>query len=245
MIKTTIKTLLLLLVINSQPLLADNIGLLITATGKYIQYVDPLIESAEKHFCKEHKVTYFIFTDSNLPSTENTIYLPHNRLGWPFDTMMRFEAYLNERDLLEQQDYLFCCDADMLFVGEVGSEILSDLVATQHPGFVSKRGSYETDPRSTACINDHEGEIYFAGGFYGGNSTCVMDLCQTNVEHIHQDLSQGIIAVWHDESHLNRYFVDNLPTKILNPSYCYPESWDLPYAKKLLALDKNHSEMRE
>jgi len=32
--------------------------------------------------------------------------------------------------------------------------------------------------------------------------------------------------------------------KFLDPSYCYPESWNLPYEKKLLALDKNHQEIR-
>ncbi len=37
-------------------------------------------------------------------------------------------------------DYLFATDADMRFVGPVGDEILAKLVATQHPGFVGKRG---------------------------------------------------------------------------------------------------------
>jgi hypothetical protein len=43
---------------------------------------------------------------------------------------------------------------------------------------------------------------------------------------------------------MNRYFIDNQPTKILDPSYCYPESWNIPFNKKLLALDKNHSDVR-
>ena len=33
-------------------------------------------------------------------------------------------------------------------------------------------------------------------------------------------------------------------TVILDPSYCYPESWDLPFPKRLLALDKHHEEIR-
>jgi histo-blood group ABO system transferase len=64
-------------------------------------------------------------------------------------------------------------------------------------------------------------------------------------ENIKADLAKNIIAIWHDESHLNRYFIDNKPTKILSPSYCYPESWQLSYPKRLLALDKNHQNMRE
>ncbi len=58
------------------------------------------------------------------------------------------------------------------------------------------------------------------------------------------DYSRGIIAVWHDESHMNRYFIDNSPTVILSPSYCYPENVNLSYTKRLLALDKNHQEIR-
>ena len=67
-------------------LFGENVGLLVMATGKYIQFIDPLINSAEKHFCKNHKVTYFIFTDSDLPSTDRIVYIQQKRLGWPFDT---------------------------------------------------------------------------------------------------------------------------------------------------------------
>ena len=34
-------------------------------------------------------------------------------------------------------------------------------------------------------------------------------------------------------------------SRILSPSYCYPENWKLKYPKKLLALDKNHDEIRK
>ena len=225
-------------------LFGENVGLLVMATGKYIQYVDPLISSAEKHFCKNHKVTYFIFTDSDLPSTDRIVYIKQKRLGWPFDTMMRYHTYLESQDILKTQDYLFACDADMLFVDEVGDEILSKRVATLHPSFVGQRGTYETNPDSKAYIPSHEGECYFAGGFYGGEALEVLRIAQVNANNIDNDLKQDLIAIWHDESHWNRYCVDNQPTLILSPSYCYPESWGLPYTPRLLALDKNHHEMR-
>jgi len=43
---------------------------------------------------------------------------------------------------------------------------------------------------------------------------------------------------------MNRYFIDNKPTKILSPSYCYGESMNIPFERRLIALDKNHSEVR-
>lgn len=236
---------ILILLFNYHALSCHNIGLLVVATGKYIQFVEPLINSANKHFCPGHQITYFIFTDGQAPKAENIVSIYQKRLGWPFDTMMRMDMYARQKELLQQMDYLFACDADMLFVDTVGNEILGDLVATQHPGYVGQRGTYETRNISTAYISPREGNMYFAGGFYGGKATHVLAMAEAITKNIKTDLEKNIVAVWHDESHLNRYFIDHKPTVILNPSYCYPESWNLPYPKKLLALDKNHAAMRK
>ncbi len=204
-----------------------KVGLLIVATGKYIQFVEPLIKSARKHFCTNHDVTYFIFTDRYLEPQKDVVPIEHKRLGWPYDTMMRCAAYYSNKEYYEHFDYLFATDADMRFVDTVGEEIFGDRVATQHPGFVNKRGTYETRAISTAYVKRNEGQYYFAGGFYGGSAQEFLKMNKTMVENIQKDLTKNIIAVWHDESHLNRYFIDNPPTNILSPSYCYPESWRL------------------
>ena len=36
------------------------IGLLLICTGKYTEFLDPVIESYEKYFCSESKKIYFI-----------------------------------------------------------------------------------------------------------------------------------------------------------------------------------------
>jgi histo-blood group ABO system transferase len=218
---------------------------LIVATGKYIRFVDPLIQSAKKHFCRNHNVTFFVFTDQEYNAPEHTVRIEQQRLGWPYDTMMRYQMYFDNWHMISDQDYLYACDADMLFVGDVGDEILGERVATLHPGFYRCRGTYETDLRSQACVRPNEGKHYFAGGFYGGNKNSFLHILETNLRHIKADLSRGIIAIWHDESHWNRYCIDFAPTVILSPSYCYPQSWHLPFEKKLLALDKDHVEIRQ
>lgn len=119
------------------------------------------------------------------------------------------------------------------------------LVATQHTGYYSRRGTPETNPASLACVNDAEEMEYFVGAFNGGKSSEYIKMAETLSNNIDIDYSKGIIAVWHDESHMNRYFIDNKPTKILNPSYCYGESMNIPFDKKLLALDKKHEIVRE
>lgn len=222
-----------------------KVGLCIMATGRYDVYAQRFIESARKFFCKNHEVTYFVFTDGNVTPAPDVVQIYQKRLGWPHDTLMRFEVYADHKDALAGMDYLYASDADMLFVADVGDEILGKRVGTQHPGFVGKRGTYETNVISMACVAPSEGKYYFAGGFYGGQRTEFFKLVKHLSMQIHVDLRKNFIAVWHDESHLNRYFIDHQPTVILSPSYCYPERWNLPYKRRLLALDKNHEKMRK
>lgn len=225
-------------------LCAAKVGLLITATGKYTRFVNRLITSARKHFCLGHEVTYYVFTDGKIRGGRDVVRIEQAKLGWPYDTMMRFEFYANNWDKLQREEYLYACDADMLFVNRVGEEIFGNFVATYHPGFIDKRGTYENDSRSLAYVSEYEGTAYFAGGFYGGRREEVLNLCRKLSQNIRQDLQRGIIAVWHDESHLNRHCIDHPPTVCLSPSYCCPKNQSLPYQKRLMALDKNHDEVR-
>jgi len=224
-----------------------KIGLLIIATGKYGRFVRPLLSSAKKHFLKDHKVTYYVFTDDvsilSAPD-ENIIPVFKEHKPWPHATLSRYETFHNNSELLSKEEYLFYCDADMRFASTVGDEILGDMVATIHPGFLGKRGTPETRKESLACVAPLEEMTYFAGGFNGGTSENFLQMSKTIAKNINIDMDNDIIAIWHDESHMNRYFIDNNPTNILSPSYCYPESCDLPYEGKLLALDKNHAEIR-
>jgi len=222
-----------------------KIGLCIMATGRYVHFAEQLIESGRKYFLTNHDVTYFVFTDNRINQEKDVVVIPQKRLGWPYDTMMRFEVYFKNKNLLQEMDYLFASDADMLFVAPIGEEILGPLVGTVHPGYVGRRGTYEVNPYSKAFVRADEGQIYFAGGFYGGDREHFFTLIDHNQKMIQEDLSKGIIPLWHDESHLNRYFLDHQPSIVLSPSYCYPESLNLPYPKKLLALDKNHAELRK
>lgn len=242
--RAVLLTLLLWLAVIG-PVAAAQIGLCITATGRYDQFVPELVESARKHFCPAHKVTFFVFTDGTIPLANDIVCIEQKRLGWPYDTMMRMKIYYANRLALEEMDYLFAIDADMRFVGKVDEQILSKRVGTAHPGFVGKRGSYETDERSLAKVCENEGKTYFAGGFWGGSRLEFLKACKVISTRIDKDLESGIIPVWHDESHLNRYFIDFPPTKVLSPSYCYPEELELPYKKKILALCKNHSVLRQ
>jgi histo-blood group ABO system transferase len=226
-----------------------NVGLLVVATNKYISFVDQLVASADKWFLPECNVTYCIFTNNptkiNTSRCVNILNIEHE--PWPAPTLKRYDYFNTYTDYLKTFDYLYYCDADMKFVDIVGIEILHELVATNHPGFFNKNNiefSYERRQNSKAYIPFGKGNNYYAGGFNGGCAPKFLQMAKTIVDWRKQDDIFNIIPVWHDESYMNKYMYLNEPTKILDPSYCYPESWNLPFQKRLLALDKNHSEMR-
>ena len=226
-----------------------KIGLLIIATNKYAQFVEPLISTADKYFLPNEEVTYFIFTNQNIDIKTERKYIKveTEHSEWPWMTLGRYKIFSNSSEILKEMDYLYYCDADMRFENLVGQEILSDLVVTQHHGYYMMRGTPETDLRSLACVRAYEEMQYFAGGFNGGTSESYLKMAKQLSENIDIDYSNGIIAVWHDESHLNRYVIDNKPTKVLDPGYCFFENnmYDIRFEKKLLALVKDHSEYRK
>ena len=59
-------------------------------------------------------------------------------------------------------------------------------------------------------------------------------------KRVDTDYSNDIIALWHDESHLNKFFSEN-PDRVnaLSPDYAYPECFpQYPYDRKIIHLAK-------
>lgn len=224
-----------------------KIGLLVIATNKYISFLNDLLSSADEYFLPDQNVEYFVFTDHKVIGIEskrkiNLVKTKHK--PWPWMTLGRYEIFSSNAEYFAGTDYLFYCDADMKFCNTVGTEILSDRVATQHPGYYGTRGTPETNSNSLAYVSEFESMQYFAGGFNGCSKKEYLKMSDTLSKNIQQDYDNNIIAVWHDESHMNRYFIDHPPTKILDPGYCYGESSKPPFTPRLIALNKNHKEIR-
>jgi len=217
-----------------------KIGVCIVAMDEYEMKAKELIESGRKFFCINHDVAYFIFTDGEkLHEANDLIKVRQENFGWPYVTLKRFQVYEEHAKLFEKMDYLFAVDADLVFVAPVGEEVLSDLVATQHPAFLKKRGDYENKKISAAYVGPHEGKHYFSCSLYGGRKNEFLNLVKEARKRVDADLEKKFISRWHDQSYLIRYLIDHPPTRILNPSYCYPEDWQLEYPKKLVASGKS------
>ncbi len=75
-----------------------------------------------------------------------------------------------------------------------------------------------------------------------------MGMAETIAERVNKELEKNVVALWHDESHMNRYLIDTPPTLDLDPTYCYAEEFigtNYPYKPgKIIALKKNHNDIR-
>jgi hypothetical protein len=70
-------------------------------------------------------------------------------------------------------------------------------------------------------------------------------MCNILRNRIEEDLRKNYIALWHDESYMNRYMIENPPTTILSPVYAQPQNWASFGRTKIMHVDKNHLEVRK
>lgn len=233
-----------------------KIAIVYICTGKYDRFFGDFYESSENLFIPGSGKTYFVWTDSELESFNkpNVIKTHQEKLGWPFDTLMRFNMFVTRREELLEFDYVFFFNANMKILKEMSSlDVLPTiednwLVSVEHPGYPDSRGPLESRIESTAYINPLTNTQYRQGCLFGGASKEFINMIDELDRNVSIDLEKDIIAIWHDESHMNRYFVDNKP-KTLKPNYAYPENWQFNGEKICIQIDKSkypggHQELR-
>lgn len=238
----------------------NKVGILYICTGKYVMFLENFITSAEKYLLPNSRKEYYIFTDYDFKEyTEDRIHIINqNKLGWPFDTLMRFKLFTNIKDKLQDKDYLFFYNANSVFQDYVlESELLPTaednwLTGVVHSGYCNMPVSnlnYEKNPVSTAYVDITGSKVYYyyQGALFGGRTPEMLDLCQELSNNVDTDLAKDLIAIWHDESHLNYYFNEIKAPKRLHPYYSYPElapvspyiPRNVGYGVKTIQLDKN------
>ena len=229
-----------------------KILILTIATNKYIQFVERLYDNIEDNFLNGHEIQGLLFTDHDVETSDNIKVSQIEHEDWPMPTLKRYNYFVKEKDYISKFDYCFYFDVDMGIVSSVGDEVLSDLVATMHPYqsfYPKEQRTYDRNSKSLAYVPiGEEGELYYAGGFNGGSTKRFLEMAEVLADRVTKDLENGVIALWHDESQMNRYLIDNPPTLSLTPSYCFAEEQmqnsDYPYKAKIIALKKDHNELR-
>ena len=239
-----------------------NIGIFFIGTGNYINFFENYYDNCEKYLLPNLNKTYFCFTDAEFDGDvpDNIKVIPTESYTLPDATLKRFHTILKPREEYSSLDYLIYLDADML-VNEVINEdefsFDSDFFGVHHPGFYKKEQVFPYEKRSMSQAYVSSGDTYWQGCFWGGKTNSVIELCEVLSERVDIDLQKNIIAEWHDESHINKFFLENSERVFtFNPEYAFPEVYDTdpnkdlnypnidPEKRKIIHLLKNHSEIR-
>ncbi|CAI9582521.1 unnamed protein product [Staurois parvus] len=234
------------------------VGLSVFAVKQYLEsYLTDFLVSANLYFMPDLSCVFYILTDCPdhvpdiklRPGVSKVIFQIPKRSRWQDISMLRMKDLLDLvlPQAIDEVDYLFCMDVDQIFTSNYGPEVLGELVAQIHSGYyLANREdfTYETDPRSAAYIPPGQGQFYYHASVFGGTPLSLFNLTSSCLNGILRDKKQKVEAIWHDESHLNRYFaLERLPEKILSPEYCWDNRLWLKY-HKLVWAKKKYSQLR-
>ena len=236
---------------NSKP----SVAILYIATGRYTVFWDYFYQSAEKYLLPDCDKHYILFTDSDLlidslkTKSDQVTAFKKEAMEWPFSTLMRFKFFLDAENTIKNHDFVFFFNANTEFLSIITKQDLLPLspkenltLCLQPHMFHSSRNKYTYDrnPKSSAYIAFNEGKYYFTGALNGGTTEAYLELCHTLYNNTQSDLKNNVIALWHDESHLNKYALGRKDIKILPPYFTRGEREYWKKTSKLMFSDKSH-----
>lgn len=180
-------------------------------------------------------VTYYVFTDLTekmpdiklAPQRSIKVIQVERHSRWQDVSMMRMKTISEviESDIRNHCTHVFCFDVDQVFTGRFGSEALGDSVVLLHAHFYRLPKSlftYDRNPKSKAYME--VGDFYYHAAVFGGSWKWVKALTEACYQGIMEDKKNNVEALWHDESHLNKYLWLHKPSRVLSPEYCWDPS---------------------
>jgi len=180
-------------------------------------------------------------------------------LPWPYITLLRFDTILKAKDALLKSDFILFLDADTLVVSDIQEEELftdKKYIGVHHPCHFLQMpphnefpGAFETNEKSLSAITENDNtSVYFQGCVWGGKVPFVIDMMEELSRRTKVDLDKDVIAQWHDESHMNKYFAENQnDVHILGSEYAYPEVFSsyCNFEPKIVHLSKDNSKYQQ
>ena len=231
-----------------------KLAVIFIGTNKYLEFFPNYFNScmenlAPSSFVEKH---FFVFSDGKVEGElpDNITFVPTEHKPWPAITLERFHTILTIEDTLKDYDWILFLDADMEVRQKVDSNELftaKDFIGVHHPcHYKTGTGDYERNPKSEACVTGDQTN-YYQGCLWGGKTSAVIPMMKTLKDRVDKDYENDIIAVWHDESHLNRFFIDNEDKlHALSPDYAFPECYpDYPFEQKIVHLAKDNKSYQQ
>jgi hypothetical protein len=201
-----------------------TIGVLYISTGRYKTFWHSFHESAEQYLFADgarYRKHYFVYTDEPafFPCPEAIHLTRIPRDPWPDVALKRSEYLLLAAPLWRRLDieYLYFFNGNSRFLRPLHDSLLPargrPLVFALHPYYPQSRRPevlpYDRNRRSTAYVARGHGRHYFMSGLYGGERDAFIALSRELRRRTDSDDANGVVAAWHDESHLNRYGIDH------------------------------------
>ena len=233
-----------------------KVAIIFIGTNRYLDFLPTYYENIEKYFLPNSEKTIFAFTDGELDDTPDNIKVYHQEhLEWPYITLKRFEIINKARADLDSMDWLVFLDADTRVVDTVTEEeFFSDkpYFGVHHPCHALKMqphteypGAFETNTNSRAGVTEEDDtSMYYQGCLWGGRVPEVLDMIEELDGRVEEDLSNDVIALWHDESQLNKFYSEvKEDVHLLGPEYAYPEVFQqyCNFEPKIVHLAKDNS----
>jgi histo-blood group ABO system transferase len=219
-----------------------------------------------RHYIFTDDMSYILNLMTGFPSVDFEVVEVPN-YGWPDATLLRYEIYRAHKYLFTD-DILMHLDSDMYFISKLEFEIppmewAGGMAFVEHPGYFKPKyfdfrrrsvtsrirslliggyGAWETRKGSTAFTPRRRRKKYLCGGVWFGYREQFLDFCEAARRGVEIDGNNGIVAKWHDESHLN-YLVSNARiSTIFSSRYCYyPQFGKSLISPIILAVDKSKS----
>lgn len=246
-----------------------SIAVVTVATNIYLEYWKEMVISLDKVVMPNKKIISYVFTDkpelakSYQSLLKNVIIFPIKipPYGWPDATIRRYEIF-SEFSSQISEDVIIHLDADMLVLNDIYLDFVeaaekSPIILVAHPGFWGLKpnvrqkikrifsqtqnvlGSWESRTISKAYVPVQERRTYVCGGVWAGRRREFFQLTEQLAYQVETDFKNSVIAVWHDESHLNNWASKN-DFLLLSPSYCFVADYaHLSGLKpKILAVEK-------
>lgn len=238
-----------------------TVAIAFIGTSKYLNFLPQYYENIHENFLPNTEKTFLVFTDGDGEFPEDVKVYPQEHLEWPYITLTRFEIINKAREEIIKHDWFIFLDADTLVVDKVlEEEFFSDkpLFGVWHPchnlGMPPHNkipGAFETNTLSLAYIDfsiDNYPKHYYQGCLWGGKVPEVLNMIDELQDRTNKDLKNNVIAIWHDESHLNKYFIEHQDqVNTLSPEYAYPELFSgyCNFEPKIVHLAKDNSKYQQ
>jgi hypothetical protein len=220
-----------------------SIAILFVGTGIYFNYFEKFYKNMKNNFLPEIPKKFFVFTDKDFKEREDV-----ERVKIPDEKIYAILQYIKDIPTiknLKNFEYVMKIDADIVVLEPLKSIDFfyhdKPLFGVRHPNFLSKQGSFETNPKSRAAVTPGEDlSEYIQCCFWGGKRDFVLRMVKEMYKNIDADLKNSIISKIFDESYLNKYFINHKSLfHIYPPTYSYPDRALPKTFKKMMIHTRN------